>query len=83
MTDRSSPRAKSTPVSKHQPKSTPEGEALIDRFVKHRKAKGWTQDEAAKRLEISVWSLRAYERKARTPNGPATLKILNLLGALK
>ena len=83
MTATPSHRAKSAQVPKTQPKPAPEDESLIDRFVRYRKDQGWTQDEAAKRLEISIWSLRSYEQKTRTPNGPATLKILTLLGALK
>ena len=78
-----SPRAISVQVNKPQPQPTSVDEPLIERFIKYRKAKGWTQNEAAKQLGISVWSLRSYEQKTRTPNGPATLKILNLLGALK
>lgn len=70
-------------VSDHQSKISPEEEPLIERFVKFRKAKGWTQDAAAGHMGMSVNSLRAYERKSRTPNGPATLKILTLMGALK
>ena len=63
---------------------SPSGDAsLIERFVRFRKAKGWTQDDAATHMGMSVNSLKAYERKGRTPNGPATLKLLALMGALK
>ena len=78
-----SPQSKPAPVPNPQPKSPPEDDPLIERLIKYRKAKGWTQEEAAERMSMSVNSLRAYERKSRTPNGPATLKILTLLGALK
>ena len=63
--------------------SASDDDLLIERFVKFRRVKGWTQDAAAARMEMSVNSLRAYERKSRTPNGPATLKLLTLMGALK
>ncbi len=63
--------------------SASDDDLLIERFVKFRRVKGWTQDAAAARMEMSVNSLRAYERKSRTPNGPATLKLLSLMGALK
>ena len=83
MTALLSPRAKLAQVSDAQEKSTPDDEPLIERFVKFRKSKGWTQDDAAARMEMSVNSLKAYERKSRTPNGPATLKILSIMRALK
>lgn len=70
-------------MSKSQPKPPSENKSLIEWLIQYRKDQGWTQGEAAKRLEISVWSLRSYEQGARTPNGTATLKILDLLGALK
>ena len=66
-----------------QPRTPPEDDTLIGRLIKYRKAKGWTQEEAAERMSMSVNSLRAYERSSRQPNGAATLKILNLMGALK
>jgi DNA-binding transcriptional regulator YiaG len=77
------PRAKLPNVPDQQEKTPPDDEPLIERFVKFRKAKGWTQNAAAERMGMSVNSLKAYERKSRTPNGPATLKLLSLMGALK
>lgn len=76
-------RAKFAKVRGPQPKTPPEDETLVGRLIKHRKAKGWTQEEAAKHMAMSVNSLRAYERQSRKPNGAATLKILDFLGALK
>ena len=63
--------------------SNSEDAPLIERFVRFRKVQGWTQTDAAARMGMSVNSLKAYERKGRTPNGPATLKLLSLMGALK
>ncbi len=76
-------KAKLSTVPDHPDASPPPEEPLIDQFVRYRKAKGWTQPEAAERMQMSVNSLKAYERKSRTPNGPATLKILALMRALK
>ena len=83
MTATPTPRASPAQVPEPKPERPPAGEILIDLFIKHRKAKGWTQEEAAEQMKMSVNSLRAYERKSRRPNGAATLKILNLMGALK
>lgn len=83
MTATPTPRAAPAEVSQPQPERPPAGEELIEHFIKYRKAKGWTQEEAAEQMKMSVNSLRAYERKSRRPNGAATLKILNLMGALR
>ena len=76
MTLSPAPRAKFTKVRGPQPKTPPEEETLVGRLIKHRQAKG-------KHMGMSVNSLRAYERQSRKPNGAATLKILDFLGALK
>ncbi len=54
---------------------------LVARLVAHRESQGWTQPQTAERLGISVCTLRGYECGNRTPNGPNTLKILELLGS--
>ena len=53
---------------------------LVARLVTYRESQGWTQPQTAERLGISVCTLRGYECGNRTPNGPNTLKILELLG---
>lgn len=53
---------------------------LVARLVAHRESQGWTQPQTAEKLGISVCTLRGYECGNRTPNGPNTLKILELLG---
>lgn len=83
MTATPTPREKPAQVTGPQPRTPPEDETLIGRLIKYRRAKGWTQEDAAGRMGISVHSLRAYERQSRRPNGAATMKILNLMGALK
>ncbi len=83
MTDFPAPRAKPAQVPGPQQRTPPEDDTLIGRLIKYRKAKGWTQEEAAERMSMSVNSLRAYERNSRRPNGPATLKILSFIGAMK
>ena len=53
---------------------------LVARLIAHRESQGWTQPETAQRLGISVNTLKGYECGNRIPNGPNTLKILDLLG---
>jgi DNA-binding transcriptional regulator YiaG len=52
---------------------------LVARLIAHRESQGWTQPETARRLGISVNTLKGYECGNRIPNGPNTLKILELL----
>ena len=55
---------------------------LVARLIAYREGQGWTQPETARRLGISVCTLRGYECGNRTPNGPNTLRILEFLGGL-
>ncbi len=64
----------------------PKGNALspapvVARLIAHRESQGWTQPQTAERLGISVNTLKSYECGSRIPNGPNTLKILELLGS--
>ena len=56
---------------------------LIVRLVGWRKAKGWTQEEAAAHLEIPLNTLRGYECGNRNPGGTNTEKILAVVGMPK
>lgn len=56
---------------------------LIVRLVEHRRAKGWTQEQTAKRLQIPLNTLRGYECGNRNPGGANTEKILALVGLPK
>ncbi len=56
---------------------------LVVRLVEYRQAKGWTQEEAAKRLQIPLNTLRGYECGNRNPGGANTEKILTLVGLPK
>ncbi len=47
------------------------------------RAKGWTQEEAAERLQIPLNTLRGYECGNRNPGGANTEKILTLVGLPK
>ena len=55
---------------------------VVARLIAHRESQGWTQPQTAERLGISVNTLKSYECGSRIPNGPNTLKILELLGQL-
>ena len=70
MTALPAPIGRPPKVSPTAEQSASDDDLLIERFVKFRRVKGWTQDAAAARMGMSVNSLRAYERKSRTPNGP-------------
>lgn len=48
-----------------------------------RKAKGWTQEEAADHLRIPLNTLRGYECGNRNPGGTNTEKILAVIGMPK
>lgn len=52
---------------------------VVARLIAHRESQGWTQPQTAQRLGLSVNTLKSYECGSRTPNGPNTLKILELL----
>lgn len=52
---------------------------VVARLIAHRESQGWTQPQTAERLGISVNTLKSYECGSRIPNGPNTLKILELL----
>ena len=52
---------------------------VVARLIAHREGQGWTQPQTAERLGISVNTLKSYECGSRIPNGPNTLKILDLL----
>lgn len=54
---------------------------VVARLIAHREGQGWTQPQTAERLGISVNTLKSYECGSRIPNGPNTLKILELLGS--
>ncbi len=56
---------------------------LVVRLVEYRQAKGWTQEEAAERLQIPLNTLRGYECGNRNPGGANTEKILTLVGLPK
>lgn len=56
---------------------------LIVRMIAWRKAKGWTQEEAASHLEIPLNTLRGYECGNRNPGGTNTEKILAVVGLPK
>ncbi len=56
---------------------------LIVRLVEYRQRKGWTQEQAAVRLQIPLNTLRGYECGNRNPGGANTEKILALVGWLK
>ncbi len=56
---------------------------LVVRLVAYRQAKGWTQEEAAERLQIPLNTLRGYECGNRNPGGANTEKILTLVGLPK
>ena len=56
---------------------------LVARLVEYRQAKGWTQEEAAERLQIPLNTLRGYECGNRNPGGANTEKILTLVGLPK
>ena len=53
---------------------------LIVRLVEYRQRKGWTQEQAATRLQIPLNTLRGYECGNRNPGGANTEKILALIG---
>ena len=54
---------------------------VVVRLIAHRESQRWTQPQTAERLGISVNTLKSYECGSRIPNGPNTLKILELLGS--
>ena len=54
---------------------------LVARLIAYRESQGWTQPQTAERLGLSVNTLKGYECGSRVPNGPNTLKILELLEA--
>ena len=56
---------------------------LIVRLVEYRQTKGWTQEQAAARLQIPLNTLRGYECGNRNPGGANTEKILSLVGLPK
>ena len=56
---------------------------LIVRLVEYRQSKGWTQEQAAARLQIPLNTLRGYECGNRNPGGANTEKILSLVGLPK
>ena len=56
---------------------------LVVRLVEYRQTKGWTQEEAAERLQIPLNTLRGYECGNRNPGGANTEKILMLVGLPK
>ncbi len=77
---------KAAQVSSSPAASTPETRAphpLVVRLVEYRQAKGWTQEEAAKHLQIPLNTLRGYECGNRNPGGANTEKILTLVGLPK
>lgn len=56
---------------------------LVVRLVEYRQTKGWTQEQAAARLQIPLNTLRGYECGNRNPGGANTEKILSLVGLPK
>ena len=68
---------------KKLPAKAPARSPVIERLVAWRKKHDLTQRETAARLEINFDTYKSYECGHRNPGGPATLKILALIGALK
>ena len=73
------PESAPTPAANEEPTVHP----LVARLVEWRKAKGWTQEQTAERLEIPLNTLRGYECGNRNPGGANTEKILTLVGLPK
>lgn len=81
MTEKELGNAGDTPRRRGRPKSNDlVPSPLVARLIAYRESQGWTQPEAAERLGISVNTLKGYECGNRIPNGPNTLKILELMG---
>ncbi len=81
MSSQETSKPENAPRRRGRPKSNDLAPSpLVARLVAHRESQGWTQPETAQKLGISVNTLKGYECGNRIPNGPNTLKILELLG---
>ncbi len=81
MSSKESSKAEDKPRRRGRPKSNDlVPSPLVARLTAYRESQGWTQPQTAARLSISVNTLKGYECGSRIPNGPNTLKILELLG---
>ncbi len=76
-------RIPAAPVAAAVDQETRAPHPLVVRLVEYRQAKGWTQEEAAKRLQIPLNTLRGYECGNRNPGGANTERILTLVGLPK
>ena len=76
-------RPPAAPVAAAVDQETRAPHPLVVRLVEYRQAKGWTQEEAAIRLQIPLNTLRGYECGNRNPGGANTEKILTLVGLPK
>lgn len=80
MSSKEAGKAENVPRRRGRPKSNELAPSpLVVRLIAHRESQGWTQPETAQRLGMSVNTLKGYECGNRIPNGPNTLKILELL----
>ena len=81
MSSKESDKPENGPRRRGRPKSNDLAPSpLVVRLIVHRESQGWTQPQTAERLRICVNTLKYYDCGNRVPNGPNTLKILDLLG---